>query len=395
MRHILRNNSWIFGLVFSFILAIPAKAQIDCDITIDASIPVCPGGNYTLSVPYLESATYSWEENGLSIPGSDSSINVTITDETLYSVTVFDNETQLSCESELLVTIHPAFEIDFIQRQLTCTNGDEPTGNSAKVEAIAVGQLPPEDYTYEWNVSPIQIAPGNPSLAIGLKAHLFYEIKVTDNFGCSKTEKFWTESYRNPEVEIYPDPDTAYLQNPNIEFQYVNLDADSIDIINQYWYFGDESETSEMEAPTHSYEEEGTYNVELTVYNTQGCDTIYMVEVLIKPVNLFIPNVFTPNGDGINDTFIITEDGGSEDDGLKSTNQFEYESYDVLNLYYERSELHVFNRWGRIVYTSGDYQNDWDGGNLPDGVYFYVLKCFGAKSDDIFKGSISIYGSGR
>jgi len=55
----------------------------------------------------------------------------------------------------------------------------------------------------------------------------------------------------------------------------------------------------------------------------------------------------------------------------------------------------IFNRWGRIVYKSSDYQNDWDGGDLPDGVYFYVLKCYGARSNDVFKGSVSIYGSGR
>ena len=115
-----------------------------------------------------------------------------------------------------------------------------------------------------------------------------------------------------------------------------------------------------------------------------------------RPVNLFIPNVFTPNGDGVNDTFIVTEDESTGDDGdLKSISAFEYESYDVLNLYFESTELYVFNRWGRIVYESRDYQNDWDGDKLPDGVYFYVLKCFGAESDEVYKGSVSIYGSGR
>ena len=370
-------------------------AQIDCDITIDSPIPVCPEGNYTLSVPFHENGTYVWKEDGMTLPGSDSSITVTVNNETFFSVTVTDTITQESCLSDLVVTIHPAFEIDFKQWQLTCTNGDEPTGNNGKVEAIGVGQFDPGEYTYDWDVPPIQIAPGNPSLAIGLKAHLYYEVKVTDKFGCFKSNKFWTKAYRNPTVEIYPDPDTAYLQNPTIQFEYVNLDEDSISIINQYWDFGDESPTSELASPSHNYEEEGTYTVVLTVFNTQGCDTNYTTEVLIKPVNLFIPNVFTPNGDGTNDTFIITEDEGSEDDGLKSIGQFEYESYDVLSLYYERSELVIFNRWGRIVYRSSDYQNDWDGGKLPDGVYFYVLKCFGAKSDDIFKGSVSIYGSGR
>ena len=108
MRNILRNISCITGLVISVFLANPASAQINCDISIDASIPVCPDGDYTLSVPFFENVTYSWKENGLSIPGSDSSINVTISSETLYSVTVVDNNTQESCESDLLVTTHPS-----------------------------------------------------------------------------------------------------------------------------------------------------------------------------------------------------------------------------------------------------------------------------------------------
>jgi large repetitive protein len=83
------------------------------------------------------------------------------------------------------------------------------------------------------------------------------------------------------------------------------------------------------------------------------------------PLNLstvFIPEGFSPNGDGINDTFVIT--------GTQGT---------TVN-------LEIFNRWGHRVYNSADYKNDWDGkpntgvqvGNtsngLPDGTYFYVVK---------------------
>ena len=79
-------------------------------------------------------------------------------------------------------------------------------------------------------------------------------------------------------------------------------------------------------------------------------------------LSLFIPEGFSPNGDGINDTFVIT---GAQ--GL------------TIN-------LEVYNRWGHRVYASEDYKNDWDGkanygvrvGNttngLPDGTYFYVVK---------------------
>ena len=384
--------SVIFILSNSF-----AFGEIDCDIDIDSDIPVCPGGMYTLSVPFCDNCTYEWTENGFDIEGDGNELTVVIETETTFGILITDTITLEDCMSDLVVTVYTDFKIEFEQWQLTCTNGDTANGNTAKVQALGIGLQDPEDYIYKWDVPPIQIAPGDPSLAIGLKAHQFYEIKVTDNNNCSKSEKYWTKSYPNPTVEVLADPDTAYIQNPYITFAYNNLSIDTIDISNHFWYFGDDSPTSDLPTPKHMYQEEGTYITELTVYNNQGCDTFYTIEVLIKPVKLFIPNVFTPNGDGTNDTFIISEDdqtGGGEE-GRKSVSAFEYESYDVLNLYYKRSELYIFNRWGRIVYESNNYQNDWDGSKLPDGVYFYVLKCTGKKSNDIFKGSVSIYGSGR
>ncbi|MBL1410490.1 T9SS type B sorting domain-containing protein [Sphingobacterium faecale] len=71
----------------------------------------------------------------------------------------------------------------------------------------------------------------------------------------------------------------------------------------------------------------------------------------IKIVNFFIPNVFTPNGDGDNDTFFIL--------GLEL---------------FKNAELRVFNRLGNEVYRADNYRNDWNGQGLNDGTYFYYLK---------------------
>ena len=129
------------------------------------------------------------------------------------------------------------------------------------------------------------------------------------------------------------------------------------------------------------------------MFNPQGCDTSYYKTIRVNPVKLKIPNVFTPNGDGTNDYFIISLDGGSDMPGAKgdgSGTGAEYEGYEPLSSYYESSELTVFNRWGRVVYHSTDYQNDWNGGDLPDATYFYVLKCHGLKNDATYQGSVMI-----
>jgi len=65
---------------------------------------------------------------------------------------------------------------------------------------------------------------------------------------------------------------------------------------------------------------------------------------------LIVPNVMTVNGDGINDALIITN----------------LEDFDKVS-------LKIFNRWGNLIYETDAYQNDWKGGDLNDGVYFYLV----------------------
>jgi len=68
-------------------------------------------------------------------------------------------------------------------------------------------------------------------------------------------------------------------------------------------------------------------------------------------LGLNIPNVFTPNGDGMNDTFTIV--------GLSA---------------YTENEILIFNRWGNSVFQEKNYHNEWTGPGLSEGTYFYILK---------------------
>ncbi|MNT16173.1 hypothetical protein D3C86_2014760 [compost metagenome] len=87
--------------------------------------------------------------------------------------------------------------------------------------------------------------------------------------------------------------------------------------------------------------------------------------VVDSNIAFVVPNVFTPNGDGINDVFKI--------EGLEN---------------YPGSKLLIFNRWGNEVYRSNNYQNDWDGSQLEEGVYFYILRL---NSSDVAKNKFSGY----
>ncbi|HAL64915.1 MAG TPA: hypothetical protein DCP10_05025, partial [Bacteroidales bacterium] len=123
------------------------------------------------------------------------------------------------------------------------------------------------------------------------------------------------------------------------------------------------------------------YRVRLYAINNDNCDTAVVKFIPLQRPKVEVPNVFTPNADGINDVLIIKVDGKTETDQPS------------LLRYYERMELVIMNRWGRKLYESKDYRNDWDGGKLADGTYFYVLKCIGRFGEEVYKGSIAIMGS--
>lgn len=85
--------------------------------------------------------------------------------------------------------------------------------------------------------------------------------------------------------------------------------------------------------------------------------------------NLFIPNLYTPNGDGRNDTFEIRG----------------------LNLFQE-NELIIINRWGNEVFKAKNYKNDWTGDGLNEGTYYYLLRVRENSGADwrVFKGYITL-----
>ena len=393
----MRNNAIISKILLLFAAlscSVFAKAQVNpCEISCSAPMPICSESSVTLSVP--ENYIYRWS-NGK----TTNKITVKPLQTTSYDVIVFDKDSVELCHPSITVEVRPRFDIKFRQVKLTCSNNEEDNGRNAQVMASVdslTGVFNPP-YIYQWNVSPLHIAYGDDTWAIGLEAFKYYKIKVTDRFGCSQWDSVSLKAYPNPVVEISTDPgDTVYLQNPHVTYSFENLSADTLGISNFYWILNSEyGITSSENTPRFTYVKTGDYTTELKVYNPQGCDTSYYHTVKVNPVKLKIPNVFTPNADGINDYFIIVPDSGSDSpaSGSKSrglrNDGLEYEAYEPLSRYYESSELTVFNRWGRIVYHSKDYQNNWDGGGLSDGTYFYVLKCHGLRQDATYQGSVMI-----
>jgi gliding motility-associated-like protein len=124
-----------------------------------------------------------------------------------------------------------------------------------------------------------------------------------------------------------------------------------VDNRNQYSYWKDSLTTISLQHP-EAVDLSGTYYIKGT--NAAGCVAVNPVLVVITPP-IDVPNVFSPNGDGINDTWVIP----------------------YLQLYPTIS-VQIYSRQGQAVYKSSGYYKAWDGKlngkDLPVGTYYYVIK---------------------
>lgn len=156
----------------------------------------------------------------------------------------------------------------------------------------------------------------------------------------------------NPEANATADPYLTTLDTPEINFFNQSISDSTI----QYyiWTFGD-GDTSHLENPSHIYQAAGDYTVQLFIETVNGClgdTTLYVA--LTEEVRLFIPNAFTPNGDGLNDVFEI-----------KGTPVADF-------------NLYIFDRWGGQIFSTHNYEEKWDGNNtagdpVPAGTYVYQI----------------------
>ncbi len=144
------------------------------------------------------------------------------------------------------------------------------------------------------------------------------------------------------------------VTEPFTFYDYSTYNPDPIEFWE--WDFGDAVITNSSGADiTYGFDVMGYQDVTLTVYDTLGCSDSYTIQVLLT-ANFFIPNVFTPNGDGVNEYFQL--------------------DFDVFDTY----DFFILNRWGNVVARGLDHQGNimWDGmdeqGNpCSEGVYFYKL----------------------
>jgi gliding motility-associated-like protein len=175
---------------------------------------------------------------------------------------------------------------------------------------------------------------------------------VMNDLGCSDTIAI--ADY----IEVYHNPTAGFMVNPfetNMYFPDFVVYNQSVGADSYLWDFDDGNTSTDFEL-LHTYADTGTYDIHLTTWTDFGCTDETTQRVVVRPVvNLYIPNAFTPDGDGVNDVFFFT-------------------GYGIM-----RSDLEftIHNRWGELIFRTTDFI-PWDGTlngqACPEGVYVYAIR---------------------
>lgn len=144
--------------------------------------------------------------------------------------------------------------------------------------------------------------------------------------------------------------------------------------IHWLWDFGDGT-SSILQNPTHQFEIPGNYTVTLTASNSAGCDDSYAINVnVINPTFVFVPNVFTLDGDVFNNTW--------------QAYMYGIDFYDF--------HLILFDRWGEIIWESYNADVAWNGtyngALVQDGVYVWIIEYGDLWTDEnkVVKGHVTV-----
>ncbi len=300
-------------------------------------------------------------------PGSGSPISQTLTTTTLgegvatYIITATANGCP-GTQTIVHVNVNPLPSINNLAMIIKPANCADSAGAILGL-GVPQGQNP---LIYQWKDSLGNIV-GGDSINLRGVAPGKYQLTVTDSTGCSKiVGPFIVPSTSFVVAAFTASPTTG--QTPLT----VNFTNSSTNATNYLWHFG-LNDTSTAVNPTYTIVPSGKFIVCLTAYNAAGCFDTACTAINVGQNSVFIvPNVFTPNGDDINDLFTLNSIG------LKTV------------------DAEIFNRWGEKIFEWHTTNGGWDGRSASGvpasaGTYYYTIRATGFDGKEYFdKGSFSL-----
>lgn len=328
-----------------------ARCANDCDFSANAFIynGVPP---YTVTHPWSSQTVVQGTNSGCSTGASSIAINLTIPncpvfcDENYTSLDVPPPTVVDACGTSVTglptrtIPIKPVPQVSAIYDTLVCSEESftiplEPCIAGANLTWVGNGET---DTTY---IMDTVVNNGSSYIIYNYAAWATLD-------GCDSDTSYYNMYIQpQPTAQFTSDPDPVISGNPVTLTNTSDFPLGNGAIL--HWDLGDGTITND-DAPIHVYPDVGTYTVCLFVIDDALCTDSICDEIKVVPAEVHIPNIVTPNNDGINDLLV-----------------FNYLDF------YPDNELYIFNRWGNTIYHAVNYNNDWNGSSFEEGTYFFKL----------------------
>jgi gliding motility-associated-like protein len=301
-------------------------------LTVSPSDSICSGASANLGAS--GASTYSWSPSATLNTSTGDSVISTTSSAITYTVTGTDTHgCKQSATTGVIVLQNPAIHVA----------GADTVCIGSMIPLIASGAS-----SYSWSPSLfLNMTTGSSVTTTPLSA-ITYTITGLSSKGCVGTDTF--------HLSIVAAASASFSYDQSCSGQ-IFFAQQSSNAFQSSWQFGD-GETSGLLSPVHLFSNSGDYAVSLIINKGTTCsDSVTKtISYQVPGSRLNIPNVFTPNGDAINDVLSIT--------GLDFCGSF---------------SLTIFDRWGRTLFeTSSPESEFWDGKEtggamVTAGTYFYLL----------------------
>ena len=302
------------------------------NIIASGPISFCEGDSVLLQVDSVYSA-FSWNNNSSSIY-----IYADTTDD--YFVIVTDTNGCKNTSNIISINVNPNPEANFIVDGVCINRPSMLVSTSTVSQGNIVSSI--------WHFENGELVNGDSLLNTHTFAgDYFTELFVTSNFGCIDSIGKFYSIYNNPIASFEYTPFKVSTLQPEMNFITNTANCNSFS-----WDFGD-SIYSFIPSPIHEFEASGTYDVWLTVADSNQCvDSVMHRITMYYDFVLYVPNAFTPNDDGDNDQL-----------GPQGLRMEEYKSY----------SFYIYNQWGEIIFETEDINEWWDGDDSQHGSYAWAI----------------------
>jgi gliding motility-associated-like protein len=319
----------------TILITVPVYSPISLVVSSDIT-EICPFIPTTIGVqPSGGSGQYSylWTTNNV-VSGSTDSLLVNPGSTSTYIVTVTDNCGNSATDSVLYTILSPPLVLQMNGPFQICP------GDSVDLLVSASGGY--GTYYYNWSTTET-----SPQITVAPTASTSYFVQVSDECQTFSTAAIAYVQVVKPLADFYV-MTQAPMQGIPVQFANTSQNAWSYT-----WDFGD-GNGSFLVNPSHAYGQPGAFEITLIATNQQGCIDSVSKWIDIAPERyIYLPNSFTPDGDGLNEYFY------GRFIGLMS------------------ARFYIFNRWGEEIFFSDDLNFVWDatyeGVPVQDGTYTWYL----------------------